>query len=116
MRLVVAAGLVRLRPGLAARSAAGVELMGAEAAGMVVAGAAVAVAGPVVAAAVVGGEGAGSGMATGGAGKVVAVGHSQAHHRKVRSRCLEGPLMAMVVVEGSCYRVSERGLAVGGGN
>lgn len=61
-------------------------------------------------------EGAGFGMAMGDVDKIVAADHSQGRHRRRDFRCLEVPLMAMVVADGSCCRVGERELAVGGGN
>lgn len=65
---------------------------------------------------VAGGEAAGSGKVSGGVDKVVAADHSRARHRRRHSRCWEVPLTATVVAEGSCCRVGERELAVGGGN
>lgn len=89
--------------------------MVAVAVGMAVADAGEAVADSAVAA-VAGGEVAGFGMARGDVDKVVAADHSRARHRKRHPRYWEEPLTVMVVAEGSCFRVGERELAVGGGN
>lgn len=89
--------------------------MVAGAVGMAVGGAGEAAAGFAVAV-VAGGEAAGFGMARGDVDKVAAVDHSRARHHRTHSHYLEVPLTAKVAAEGSCCRVGEKELAVGGGN